>query len=359
MNNKKKILVLCPYPHNRAAGQRLKYEQYFDSWRENDFDITISNFFEDDVWKVLYTKKGILKRFFGLLLGYKKRIKDLLNAKNYEVIYIFMWGTPIGLPFYENLLKKANNNIIYDYDDSIYLKNRLSFSVRDLIKSPLKPRFLIKHAKAVILSSPSNLEYSRNLNKYNQAVYVPCSVNTKRFKKINSKDTSVITLGWTGTFSSIKYLDLLNPILLDLNKILKFKLILITNFDYTIPNIDLEIINWNRSTEIEDLNKIDIGLYPLSKDSWALGKGGLKVIQYMSAEIPSIATDFGTAKDIITNGYNGFLVNTNEEWIDTIINLANDSALRRIIGSNGRKTIEKFYSVNANKEKYLNILNNL
>ena len=72
MNNKKKILVLCPYPHNRAAGQRLKYEQYFDSWRENDFDITISNFFEDDVWKVLYTKKGILKRFFGLLLGYKK-----------------------------------------------------------------------------------------------------------------------------------------------------------------------------------------------------------------------------------------------------------------------------------------------
>ena len=79
----------------------------------------------------------------------------------------------------------------------------------------------------------------------------------------------------------------------------------------------------------------------------------------MSAEIPSIATDFGTAKDIIINGHNGFLVNTNKEWIETIIRLANDPILRNRIGLNARETIEKNYSVNANKKKYLNILKNL
>ena len=30
---KKKILIICPYPEGQAAGQRLKYEQYFDYWK--------------------------------------------------------------------------------------------------------------------------------------------------------------------------------------------------------------------------------------------------------------------------------------------------------------------------------------
>jgi len=31
----KRIFVMCPFPQGVAAGQRLKYEQYFDHWREN------------------------------------------------------------------------------------------------------------------------------------------------------------------------------------------------------------------------------------------------------------------------------------------------------------------------------------
>ena len=41
----KKILVICPYPEGVAAGQRLKYEQYFDSWTKDGYEITISSFF--------------------------------------------------------------------------------------------------------------------------------------------------------------------------------------------------------------------------------------------------------------------------------------------------------------------------
>ena len=32
----KKILILCPYPEGKAAGQRLKYEQYLDEWMKED-----------------------------------------------------------------------------------------------------------------------------------------------------------------------------------------------------------------------------------------------------------------------------------------------------------------------------------
>ena len=35
----KKILILCPYPEGVAAGQRLKYEPYMESWKEKGFSI--------------------------------------------------------------------------------------------------------------------------------------------------------------------------------------------------------------------------------------------------------------------------------------------------------------------------------
>lgn len=43
MNKRRTMLVICPFPVGVAAGQRLKYEQYFDDWRELRFDITVSS----------------------------------------------------------------------------------------------------------------------------------------------------------------------------------------------------------------------------------------------------------------------------------------------------------------------------
>ena len=138
-----------------------------------------------------------------------------------------------------------------------------------------------------------------------------------------------------------------------------FKLLLITNFDYSFDEIDLEVIRWNETTEIEDLQRIDIGLYPLSEDKWALGKGGLKVMQYMSIGIPSVATNHGTACNIINQGESGFLVNTKEEWLQAIKNLIEDSDLRYKIGNSARKNIVENYSTKVIEKYYLEILEQL
>ena len=37
----KRMLVLCPYPHGVAAGQRLKFEQYYDDWRAAGWDVHV------------------------------------------------------------------------------------------------------------------------------------------------------------------------------------------------------------------------------------------------------------------------------------------------------------------------------
>ena len=57
MMRRKRMLVLCPFPYGVAAGQRLKYEQYFNRWHSNGWDVDISPFMDDELWKVVY-KRG-------------------------------------------------------------------------------------------------------------------------------------------------------------------------------------------------------------------------------------------------------------------------------------------------------------
>ena len=39
---KKSILIICPYPKDCAAGQRLKYEQYINRWEKQGYIVKIS-----------------------------------------------------------------------------------------------------------------------------------------------------------------------------------------------------------------------------------------------------------------------------------------------------------------------------
>ena len=92
----------------------------------------------------------------------------------------------------------------------------------------------------------------------------------------------------------------------------------IGNFDYEFPGVDLEVIRWNADREVEQLQGIDIGVYPLPFDDWVSGKSGLKAIQYMTLGLPCVATDVGTTPLIIRHGDNGLLVRTEDEWLEAL-----------------------------------------
>ena len=155
------------------------------------------------------------------------------------------------------------------------------------------------------------------------------------------------------------YLDLLRDVFLELNKQIKFKLLIIGNFTYDLPGIDLKLIQWSKESEIKDLQKIDIGIYPLTQDKWVLGKSGLKALQYMALGIPTIATNVGTNPGIISHMKNGLLVKTDKEWVEAIQTLANNPDLRAKIGLEARKKITENYSLDVTENKYLSILNEL
>ena len=361
MTVKRKILIICPFPEGVAGGQRLKYEQYFDHWREKGYEITVSPFIDLRMWKIVYFKGNYARKIFGTFRGYFRRLRDIFRVSQYDLIYVFMWVTPLGSSFFERIVRAFSKKLIYDIEDNIMMKNTSEVNrIIDFFKGAGKIKYLITTADHVITSSPFLNDYCLGIKNNKACTYISSSVDIERFLPVNAySNERQVTIGWTGTFSSRIYLDLLRNVFFSLKDRCDFKLRIIGNFEYELPGVNIEVIQWSKEKEVEDLQGIDIGIYPLVTDEWVLGKSGLKAIQYMAFGLPTVATNVGTAPLIIQQMENGWLVNTDEEWLQALEDLVKNPNLRRKLGTAARKTVADNYSTHAIQSHYFDILNKL
>ena len=362
-----RMLVICLFPYGVAAGQRLKYEQYFEDWRTIGYEIELSNYMDMAMWRCAYVHGHYLQKVLGVMRGHIRRIRDLFRVSRYDAIYIFMWVTPFGTSFMERLVRKLAKRLIYDIEDNVLSEQMVlprGYSPNALVtwlKGPGKFKFLIRTADHVITSSPFLNNLCLKSNENHACTYISSSVDTERFLpviKLRNTNQPII-IGWTGTFSSKIYLDMLRDVFLALAKRIKFKLKIISNFDYFLPGIELEVVRWTKENEVEDLQTFDIGVYPLPMDDWVLGKSGLKAIQYMAVGLPIVATNIGTTPLLITNEVNGLLVKSNDEWVNALERLVRDAELRHRLGGSARMDAVKKYSTKATANSYRKVLNHV
>ena len=163
-----------------------------------------------------------------------------------------------------------------------------------------------------------------------------------------------LTIGWTGTHSTLQYLQPIIPVLRQLEKKYDFRFVVIANRN---PDFDLKsfkFIQWSKETEIRDLLQFDIGLMPLSDDQWSMGKCGFKLLQYLALEIPAIASPVGVNSTII-NESTGILAESREEWNNGLEHLINNPKKRKEMGKAGRDLVKQHYSVRSNTDNFLSL----
>lgn len=354
----KKILILCPSPFGTAPTQRLKYEQYLHLLSMEGFQFTISPFQSKRFWRIIYKRGWILEKVFWTTIGYFRRFFDLLRSPFYDGVYVNLWVTPFGFPFFERLICLLNNRVIYDIDDMVFMtgSDNSRRSIIQKLKGTRKPIVLMKKARYVIVCTPKLEEIALSLNKYKNVVDISSTLDTERFTPVEAYfNKKKITIGWTGTHSTIPFLISLQPVLFRVTQLREIKLLVIANKEFKMEGVDTEFIHWTSEKEIDDLHKIDIGLYPIPSNEWSLGKSSLKALTYMAIAIPFVATAYGTNYRIMENGVQGFMASNDEEWIEYIIQLIDDVELRKKMGIEGRRRVVDYYSLNANLPKYLKV----
>lgn len=355
----KRILFLTPYPKDVAPSQRLKFEQYYNAFEEAGFQLQRSAFVSESFWQIIYKRGRFVRKFLFTTRGYLRRVRDLFRLRRFDIVYIHLWVTPFGPPVFEWIACILAKKVVFDIDDMTFL-GHASKANRFLqwLKGSSKPIYLMKKADHVITCTPKLDAVARQFNP--NTTDISSTINTETYKaRVDYSIGEMVTLGWSGSHSTSPYLHLLDRVFQELKTDgLKFNLLVIGDATFTLPGIDVEAIPWNLDTEVQDLARIDIGLYPLPDEEWVYGKSGLKALQYMALGIPTIATAIGANFRIITDGENGFLVKpgNHDGWKQRILQLANDMPLREKTGTLARRTVEEHYSVNANVQHYLKVL---
>jgi glycosyltransferase involved in cell wall biosynthesis len=60
-----------------------------------------------------------------------------------------------------------------------------------------------------------------------------------------------------------------------------------------------------------------VGIMPLPHGAWEYGKSSYKLVQYMAASRPVIASPVRVNCDVVKEGVNGFFAITEAEWLES------------------------------------------
>jgi glycosyltransferase involved in cell wall biosynthesis len=351
----KRILFIVPYPVGISPGQRFRFEQYINYLKSENYEVEVAPFFVAQS----IVKKGGLLLLAKLFAGMCRRLLLLFRVNRADFVFIFREATPFGPPIIEWIIAKVfQKKVIYDFDDAIWLTDNLHEAwIERKLRWRSKVSSICKWSYKVSAGNEYLATYARQFN--NNVVVNPTTVDAENVHhpSLHSKSPAdSVIIGWTGSNSTLKYLNEVERVIQQLEK--KY-----SNLDFWViadkpPHFKIDRLHfkpWSVQTEVSDLLQVDIGIMPLPDDDWSKGKCGFKILQYMALEIPSVASPVGVNATIIQNGVNGYLAQSENEWVEKLEELISDAALRRKMGTEGRVTVEKRFSVASNKLNFISL----
>jgi glycosyltransferase involved in cell wall biosynthesis len=349
-------LFLTPYPLHCAPSQRLKFEQYYQTFEDHGIQVIVSPFVNRTLWRVLYRPGYLTTKVVLGVWGHVRRVRDLYRALQADFVYVHLWALPFGPPWFEEFLARRGVKVIYDIDDLIYLPRASAANqfVRALRQRGRIMRMMRAATHVVVctehlrqLAAACNANVTRISSTIDTDLYQP---------RRHSGNRDSVTVGWSGSHSTSPYVHGLAPALRALGQRFDFRLLVVGDSQLRIDGVTVDAREWSLARETSNLSEMDIGVYPLPDEEWVLGKSGLKALQYMGMGVPTVASRIGAACEFIRDGENGFLAASTDEWVDKLSRLIVDPDLRARMGAAGRSTVEERFSVRVTAPVYLAVI---
>lgn len=254
-------------------------------------------------------------------------------------------------PPYLRMLRVAAKRLIFDFDDAIFVRS-------DGRASRMRNSRFVRMLRACDQVWAGNSYLAGEAKCRNATVTIlPTSIQPEKYNVTVSKPADTVDLVWIGSRSTRKYLVDILPVLESLApRVPGLRLKIVADFNVDSAALNVRPVAWINDREAYELASSHIGLAPMPQDPWTQGKCGLKVLQYMAAGLPTVASPAGVHRDLIEHGVSGFLADSADEWCDSLLRLINDPALRQRMGAAGKECVAEQFSIAAAFAKMQSVL---
>ncbi len=240
------------------------------------------------------------------------------------------------------LLRRWCRRVVYDFDDAVYTVRPRRVGHRPP-QSPLRLwRFATLCRIADLVLACNETLAARARPHATRVEVVPTPVDVARYPKDPPNGSPGRTLVWIGMPENLRYLELVHPSLARLaGEFRDLRLRIISSAAPPWEDVPIELVPWSEAGEVEALRTADIGIMPLSDDDWSNGKCSFKLVQYMAAGLPCVASRIAMNCEVVTPGRNGYLAATPGEWQDRLRALLTADDRGRSLGRAGRQLVEQ------------------
>jgi glycosyltransferase involved in cell wall biosynthesis len=342
-----KVLVLTPVLYDSSPGPRFRIEQWSRLLETQGYEFRFLPFEDTALHNCLYSPGHVPEKCRLMLNAWLRRLASSAALPKCDVVFLYREAATLGPAICERLIALRRVPVVYDFDDPIWIRYRSPVNGWfTFLKSQAKTASICRLSTSVIVGNRLLAEYA---SLYSRSVnVVPSTIDMRNYPLRRPRSASnMITLGWTGSHSTLPFLENVIPCLRRVAEQWRFRLVVISHTDsYRIPNPGFELVSrrWNAATEAEDLSDIDIGLAPFPNCGWTPWRCHGKVLQYMAASIPCVVSNIGVIPDYIQDGVNGYLAERGEDWPDRIVRLIDDESLRARMGAKSREIVQSRYS---------------
>lgn len=352
-----RILILSRYD-KLGSSSRLRMLQYIPRLEALGAQVSVAPLLDDAYILSLYNSQGGLlskaRNLAATAMSYWQRLWIIAGSKKFDVLWLEKELFPFLPGLFELLPGAMGLPYVVDYDDATFHRYDLHDSkiVRLLLGGKLKP--LLASADAVTAGNRYLADYASRAGA-KQVSIVPTVLDIDRYSVSPEPADEVFRIGWIGSPSTAKYLNVIAEPLRKLAQQKRIILVTIGASALELPGVSLEQHEWTLATEAKLLESIHVGVMPLPDSPWERGKCGYKLIQYMACGRPVIASPVGVNTEIVTAEV-GFLAADEQAWLDAFNTLIDQATLRQKLGRSGRMRVEQEFSLQAAAAKIARIL---
>jgi glycosyltransferase involved in cell wall biosynthesis len=281
------------------------------------------------------------------VLHAERSLRQVVSSRPLRVL-VHREASPLSRGHLEAALVRSAALSVYDFDDALYSDIGGGPLYRRLAPKAQKVATVLKTVDRVVAGNDTLANWASD--RHRDVVVIPSCVDPDAYR---AKSDFTIgggpRIGWIGSWSTEQHLQVISPALLALHDRLGARLVLVGSPAGRLVGLEhmIDRIPWSLSAQREELARFDVGIMPLADTPYTRGKSGYKLLQYLAAGVPAVASPVGVNADILARA--GMpAATTDQEWHEALTALIDEPAEHReALGARGRQMVTDHYSFSA------------